>query len=78
MASQLLGDGKWSAVQVQQGSGPGSDSAIQIEERRVNQVLTKVRLSAIGHSGARVLAYGPVLSVDMNNGLRPGRARDPD
>ena len=40
------------------GCWTGSDRAIQTEERRVNQVLTKVGLSGIGHSGARVLAYG--------------------
>ncbi len=30
-----------------------------------------------GIRGARVLACGPAFSVGMDNGLRPGRARDP-
>jgi hypothetical protein len=59
-------------------TAPALDCAIQTEEPRVNPVLTKGRLSGLGYSGARVLADGPAFKRGHDNGLRPGRTRDPD
>jgi hypothetical protein len=44
----------------------------------LNPVLTKGWLSEIGHSGRVCWLSGQPLSVGMDNGLRPGRTRDPD
>ena len=59
-------------------AAPALGRAIQTKARRVNPVLTKGWLSGIGYSGARVLACGPAFKRGHDNGLRPGRTRDPD